>query len=157
MQVGDLRAGWSAAYMEICMTEEQVGKIPFPRFQNYLMNAVWLSAPDVWASKVVSAVCKWGFDFLRNAMIAGVLRYLADRSESLTLKIIADVAMLLLVAYCTHFVFALHLQPFHPLKNKKLARVLNALFTGLLVACFLWVVIRGIPAGIEAIAQAQTK
>jgi hypothetical protein len=101
---------------------------------------------------------KWVFDLFRNAMIAGVLKYLSDKSPtSWVLYIAAEVASLALLFYCLAYVHGWMLQPFHPMKNQRIAFWLNLIVT-LCVSFPLFLAIsKGVPTAIEAVAQGQAK
>jgi hypothetical protein len=70
-------------------------KIPLPRLQAYLSKVIlWHGETDTTISLLVRQAVKWLFDLLRNAVIAGVVKYLATKSDSWLLKIVSDVAFL---------------------------------------------------------------
>ena len=132
-------------------------KIPFPRFQNYL-KGVFKPTADAHMSFLMShSLSKWIFDLFRNAMIAGVLKYLSDRSGNWILWSASELASAALLFYCLSYVHSWMLQPFHPMKNQKVAFWLNLVAT-LCISLPLWLlVIKGVPAAIEAVAQGQAR
>ena len=128
-------------------------KIPFPRFQNYL-RGVFKPTVDAQTSFLIShTFSKWVFDLFRNAMIAGVLKYLSDRNGGWILWIASQVAFLALLMYCLSYVHSWMLTPFHFMKNQKIAFVLD-FFVTLLITLPLWF---AVPLAIEAVAQGQAK
>jgi hypothetical protein len=90
-------------------------------------------------------------------MIAGVLKYLSDRSGSWVLWIASEIAFLALLMYCLSYVNTWMLRPFHFLKNQKLGFALDAIITLLIVIPLWFGVVRGVPLAIEAVAHGQTK
>jgi hypothetical protein len=87
---------------------------------------------------------KWIFELFRNAMIAGVLKYLSDRSSSWLLWLASEIAFAALLFYCLSYVNSWMLRPFHPLKNKQIAFWLNFVVTLCFSIPFWFAVIKGV-------------
>lgn len=79
----------------------------------------------------LNAFTKGILDLLRNAVVVGGLQFLAEKSQSDLMRIIAIIGMCALFGYCTsytRFVF----RPFHALKNQKLAAALDRILDRIL-------------------------
>jgi hypothetical protein len=132
-------------------------KIPFPRLQNYL-RGVFHPTVDAHMSFLIShSVSKWVFDLFRNAMIAGILKYLSDRSGSWILWIASEIAFFALLMYCLSYANTWMLRPFHFLKNQKVGFALDALITLMIAGPIIVAVSLGVPLAIEAVAHGQAK
>jgi hypothetical protein len=83
------------------------------------------------------------------------VKYLADKSGSLSLKICAEVAFWALLAYCVAYNNTFMFRFFHPLKNQRLAFILDVIVSLVILAPLVLVVYRAIPAAVDAIAQSQ--
>jgi type IV secretory pathway VirB6-like protein len=132
------------------------------RFRSHVfslnLKGVFKPTPDASMSFLMShTFSKWVFDLFRNAMIAGVLKYLSDKSNSWILWIASEVAFAALLFYCLSYVNTWMLQPFHPMKNQRVAFWLNLCVTLLIVFPLWFAVVKGVPAAIEAIAHGRAK
>ena len=132
-------------------------KIPLQKLQAYLSGIVQFRTFDYTISEWIRAVTKWIFDLLRNAIIAGVLKYLADKSSNLYLRILAEVAFFALLAYCISYLQTWNLRPFHPMKNQKIARILDVTVYAVIFGSLFWLIAKALPAAIEAVAQGQAR
>jgi hypothetical protein len=110
---------------------------------------------EYWVAEKIQSLTKWIFDLFRNAIVAGVLNYLADKSGSLSLKIAAAVASGALLAYCITYLNIFALRLFHPLKNQRFAFFLNAAFGVAIIVPLSLMITYTILAAIDAIAQSQ--
>jgi hypothetical protein len=83
--------------------KETSGKLA--AFGRYLSGVfvVFTESGDYWAARKIQSVSKWIFDVLKNAMVANTLKFLADKSGFLILRIASDVAFLALLAYVTAY------------------------------------------------------
>src|ERR1700692_4496225 len=90
-------------------------------FRRYLSGVfvLFTDSGDYWAAGKIQSVCKWIFDVLKNAMVAGTLKYLTDKIGSLSLKICAEVAFVALLAYCAAYNNTFMFRFFHPLRNQR--------------------------------------
>jgi len=85
------------------------------------------------------SLAKWVFDFLRNLLIVGVLKYFAVKTESTAINLVADIAFLFFWVYCFSYLSIWSVYPFHFLKNKFLANLLDAT-ANIMVFIFLYLV-----------------
>lgn len=132
-------------------------KIPFPRFQAYLSKSVhWVPSEIATASRIRNLV-KWFFDLLKNAVVAGVLKYLADKTNSALLQTIASFSFCLLLAYCASYINTWHIAVFHGLQNRKLATVLDFALNFLLCLALWYAIMLGISVSIDEVAKGQLK
>ncbi len=121
-------------------------KIPFPRFQAYLRESFQWVPTEVATAARIRDLVKWFFDLLKNAVVAGVLKYLADKTGSALLRTVADFALLFLLVYCWSYVNTWHIAIFHGL-------VLNVV----LCLALWWVIMRGIAVSVDEVAKGQLK
>ena len=138
------------------MTDSQ--KIPFPRLQAYLSKVIlWHGETDTTISLFVRQVVKWLFDLLRNAVIAGVIKYLGTKSDSWLLKLVSEVAFVALLVYCLSYVQTWQLRLFHPWEPAQWARILDLVVTMLILGPVFYAIIVGVPTAIDEIAKAQAR
>src|SRR5262245_62890592 len=74
------------------------------RFENYLAGVFHPFPQERVITGAIQSVYTWFFAFLRNAVICGVLQYLADASGSVMLQVLAIIAYVALEAYCVYSV-----------------------------------------------------
>src|SRR5262245_49717410 len=123
------------------------------RFENYLEGVFHPFPQERVITGAIQSVYTWFFAFLRNAFICGVLQYLADASGSVTLKALAVVAYLALLAYCLSYVNMWVLTPFHFVKHKWVAFWLDALVTLAVLLLLGYAVWAGTSFAIDEIAK----
>src|SRR4029450_9584228 len=123
------------------------------RFENYLAGVFHPFPQERGITGAIQSVYTWVFAFLRNAVICGVLQYLADASGSVMLKALAAVAYLALLAYCLSYVNMWVLTPFHFVKHKWIAFSLDALVTVALLLSLGYAVWAGTSFAIDEIAK----
>ena len=123
------------------------------RFENYLAGVFHPFPQERVITGAIQSVYTWFFAFLRNAVICGVLQYLADASGSVMLKALAAVAYLALLAYCLSYVNMWVLTPFHFVKHKWIAFSLDALVTVALLLSLGYAVWAGTSFAIDEIAK----
>jgi hypothetical protein len=132
-------------------------KIPFPRFQAYVTESFhWVPSEVATASRIRNLV-KWFFDLLKNAVVAGVLKYLADKTNSALLHTLAGFSFTLLLAYCWSYINTWHIAVFHGLQNKKLAAALDLALNVLLCLALWYAIMLGISVSIDEVAKGQMK
>jgi hypothetical protein len=126
-------------------------------FGRYLSGVfvVFTGSSDYWYAGKVQCLSKWIFDVLKNAMVAGTLKFLADKTGFLILRIASDVAFLALLAYVTAYNNTFMFRFFHPLKNQRLAFALDAIVSMAILLPVFLVIYWAIPAAIDAIAKSQ--
>jgi hypothetical protein len=139
------------------MTEDRGKRIPFPRFQAYMAKVVVWHGVDAQTSGIVRQGVKWFFDLIRNAVIAGVLKYLAAKSGGWVLEILSEGASLALLVYCMSYIQTWHLSFFHPWVPAKWARLLDVLVSLIVFLPLFYTIVYAVPTAIEEIAKAQSK
>jgi hypothetical protein len=132
-------------------------KIPFPRLQKYLSGVIAWHPTDLATHSYVRQGVKWFFDLVKNALVAGALKFLATRSDSLLIKIASDVAFYGLLFYCVSYVQSWHLHFFHPWWPARWAKTLDLLISILVITPLFYVIAISVPSAIDEIAKAQVK
>src|SRR5215510_14456373 len=122
------------------------------RFENYLAGVFHPFPQERVITGAIQSVYTWFFAFLRNAVICGVLQYLADASGSLMLQVLAIIAYIALAAYCP-YVNMWVLTPFHFVKHKRLAFFLDAVATLAVLLSLGYAVLAGTRFAIDEIAK----
>jgi hypothetical protein len=88
--------------------------------------------PDAWVEPYVRTFCKWWLDLIRNAIIVGVLYFFAEKSGSLTLKVLSIFTFAVFFAYCLSYTRTFLVDPFHGIKNELLRFALFTIVGGLI-------------------------
>lgn len=99
------------------------------RVESYLAGAFHPIPQERVVANAIQSSCSWILSLLRNAIVCGVLQYLADASGSMTLQILAIVAYVALAAYALSYINMWVLTPFHFVKHKWLGVLLDGLTT----------------------------
>ena len=123
------------------------------RFENYLAGVFHPFPQERVITGAIQSVYTWFFAFLRNAVICGVLQYLADASGSVMLQVLAIIAYVALAAYCLSYVNMWVLTPFHFVRHKQLAFFLDALVTLAVLLSLGYAVLAGTRFAIDEIAK----
>ena len=123
------------------------------RFENYLAGVFHPFPQERVITGAIQSVYTWFFSFLRNAVICGVLQYLADASGSVMLQVLAIIAYIALAAYCLSYVNMWVLTPFHFVRHKRLAFFLDALVTLAVLLSLGYAVLAGTRFAIDEIAK----
>jgi hypothetical protein len=135
------------------MTESEPPKAP-----SYLARMVVFREDEGTVYQLnARVIVKWFFHLVRNAMIAGVLKYLADKSDSWTLKIVSDCAFFALLLYCLSYIQTWHVNVFHPWRPAKWARILDGVISAAVFGGTWYLIGHSVPNAIEEIAKAQMK
>jgi hypothetical protein len=133
-------------------------KIPLPRVQAYLSKVIWWHVGhDTVFLRSMRAFVKWFFDIVRNALIAGGLKYLATKTDSLLLKLLSEAASFALFAYCLSYVQTWQLRLLHPWWPSNWARVGDIIISLAIIGPLFYIIIQTIPVAIDEIAKAQVK
>ena len=135
------------------MTTTDAAKRLLAGFERYLAGVFHPIPEERLVTGAIQSVYNWFFPFLRNAFICGVLQYLADASGSVTLRALAVVAYLALLAYCLSYVNMWVLTPFHFVKHKWVAFWLDALVTLTVLLLLGYAVWAGTSFAIDEIAK----
>jgi hypothetical protein len=135
------------------MSYTSTAKLLSARFENYLTGVFRPIPQERIVAGMIQSFYVWFFAILRNAFICGVLRYLADKSQSPTLETLAYVAYLVLAAYCLSYINMWVLTPFHFVKYKRLGVLLDGLVTVTVLLALWYAILWGIPFAIGEIAS----
>src|SRR5262245_62586775 len=103
------------------MTATGAANVLLARFENYLAGVFHPFPQERVITGAIQSVYTWFFAFLRNAVICGVLQYLADASGSMMLQILAIIAYIAFAAYCLFYVHMWVLDAFHFVRQKTTA------------------------------------
>jgi hypothetical protein len=123
------------------------------RLESYLAGVFHPLPQERVVTGAIQSVYAWFFPFLRNAFICGVLQYLADASGSVTLQALAIVAYAALAAYCLSYINMWVLTPFHFVRHKRLAFLLDALVTLAVLLSLGYAILAGTRFAIDEIAR----
>jgi hypothetical protein len=137
------------------MTNPTGNAIRFHQFQGFLAEIMHHNPEEQVLAKVVQSSCRWIFDFLRNAVIAGGLQYFSDTTGSTTLRVLAYVAYANLVVYCLSYLIPWVFTPFDVVKTKRIGWYGNGLATMIIVGILCFVVLWVLPGTIREIANSQ--
>ncbi|HWM31017.1 MAG TPA: hypothetical protein VNO69_04880 [Methyloceanibacter sp.] len=125
-------------------------------FKAYLKQFVGPAHPnDIGTAENTQRFTKWLFDFARNVMIVGVVRYIADVTGSLSVRIIDMVLSGALIAFIFSHIQVWHLHPFGFLNNERVATALDFVVTILVSIALFSAAQITIFTAIEEIAKAQ--
>lgn len=125
-------------------------------FGLYLKSLIQPDYGEIPHAERVRSFVKFVFDFIRNLLIVGVLKYFATKTESKVIGLIAEITFLLLIVYCMSYVTVWTLRPFHPLKTNTL-RWAEAII-GFVVFVILWLVMRALlTTAVDELAKANAR
>lgn len=127
------------------------------RLRSYFRNFVKQNVlqPDIWG--ITRDVTKWGLDLVRNMVVVGALKYLANRTGAPFIKAVAEIASLFLYLYCLSYISTWTIHPFNFVTNRRVERALE------LIAAFVfsYVAIRlatfALEGAIKDLAEAQAR
>jgi hypothetical protein len=123
------------------------------RVERYLAGAFHPIPEEQVVAKAIQSSCTWIFALLRNAFICGVLQYLADASESVTLRILAIIAYVALAAYGLSYINMWVLTPFHFVKHRRLGVFLDAVIALAVFLSLSYAIFAGTRFAINEIAK----
>jgi hypothetical protein len=135
------------------MTYTSAAGLLLARFETYLAGVFHPVPQERVVTGAIQSFYGWFFPFLRNAFICGVLQYLADASGSMTLQVLAIVAYVALAAYCLSYINIWVLTPFHFVKHKRLAFLLDGLVTLAVLLSLGYAILAGTSFAIDEIAK----
>ena len=135
------------------MTYISAARLLLARFETYLAGVFHPVPQERVVTGAIQSFYGWFFPFLRNAFICGVLQYLADASGSMTLQVLAIVAYVALAAYCLSYINIWVLTPFHFVKHKRLAFLLDGLVTLAVLLSLGYAILAGTSFAIDEIAK----
>jgi hypothetical protein len=123
------------------------------RVEHYLAGVFQPIPKERIIAGIITSFYERLFAFLRNAFICGVLQYLADASGSITLQILAIVGYVAIAAYCLSNINMWVLTPFHFVRHKRLAFLLDGFVTLLVLLSLGYAILAGTRFGINEIAK----
>jgi len=135
------------------MTAISAAKPLLTRLENYLAGVFHPIPEERVVTSAIQSVYTWLFTFLRNAVLCGVLQYLADASGSVMLQILAIVAYVALTAYCLSYINIWVLTPFHFVRPKLIGTLLDGLVTLAVLLALGYAVFAGTRFAIDEIAK----
>ena len=135
------------------MTYTSAARLLLARLETYLAGVFHPIPQERVVTGAIQSFYGWFFPFLRNAFICGVLQYLADASGSMTLQVLAIVAYVALAAYCLSYINIWVLTPFHFVKHKRLAFLLDGLVTLAVLLSLGYAILAGTSFAIDEIAK----
>jgi hypothetical protein len=135
------------------MTSISIARLLLTRFETYLAGVFHPIPEERVVAGLIQSFYGWFFPFLRNAFICGVLQYLADASGSVTLQVMAIIAYVALAAYCLSYVNMWAVTPFHFVKHKPLAFLLDGLVTLAVLLSLGYAILAGTQFAIDEIAR----
>lgn len=128
------------------------------RLQTYLSGVIdRYDEPDTAFSRWFRQATKWVFDLLRNAMIVGLLKYLAPKTNNWLLEDIALLASGILLSYCISYTTTWRVTLLYPWYPANWARVMDLLVGLAFLVPLTFLIVYTVPHAIEEIAKAQTK
>ena len=115
-----------------------------------------VSAPDLWGAEKTRTFTKWWLDLMRNIIVVAVLLFLAKKSDSWPLTIIAYVSFGAVVLYCLTYTTWWFFYPLHKYEGSQWwARMLAYQFANLFSLATFWFVWLTLTKAIDAISKAQ--
>jgi len=128
------------------------------RLQTYLSGVIdRYDEPDTAFARWFRQATKWLFDLLRNAMIVGLLKYLAAKTNSGLLENIAALAFGVLLSYCLSYTNTWRITLLYPWYPANWARVMDVLVALVFLAPLTFLIVYTVPHAIEEIAKAQAR
>jgi hypothetical protein len=123
------------------------------RLESYLAGAFHPIPQERLVANAIQSSCSWILSLLRNAIVCGVLQYLADASGSMTLQILAIVAYVALAAYGLSYINMWVLTPFHFVKHRRLGVFLDAVIALAVFLSLSYAIFAGTRFAINEIAK----
>jgi hypothetical protein len=116
---------------------------------------LYVTAADRWGAEKVRAFTKWWLDLMRNVIVVAVLLYLAKKSDSWLLTIIAYASFAAVILYCLTYTTWWFFDPLHKHEGKWWVRMLTYQIANLISLTTFWFVWLAITKAIDAISGAQ--
>lgn len=114
-----------------------------------------VSAADLWGADKVRAFTKWWLDLMRNLVAVAVLLYLARKSDSWFLTIIAYASFAAVILHCLTFTTWWFFNPLHRYQGRWWRRVLIYQMANIISLASLWFVWLAVSGAVDAISKAQ--
>lgn len=128
--------------------------LPLDKFDLYIINS-FVSKNQSGFLSFYGTIVKTFFDLARNFVLTGVLCFAAGQSGSVPLYIISIIACALLFFYGFIFIMSFRFEPFHGLRNQKIARVLNAIVAVVFFVVLYYGLALGMISGVTALVGTQ--
>lgn len=103
--------------------------------KEYIEQGFVLHDSDIWVTKQIRAFAKWWLELARNAIVVTGLIYLADKSNSVTLKVFAYGTSIVLLGYCMSHLNTWSFRFVPGIKHERINRVANAAAWGVISGC----------------------
>jgi hypothetical protein len=104
--------------------------------------------------QLVRNFSQWFFELLRNFVLVGALKYFAEKSGSVILFYLHEVALVVIFLYCLSYADQWYINLFSFLENKRLGHWLNiAVNIGIAILLF-WMINRGVSVIVAEISRA---
>ena len=104
-----------------------------PGAEDYFRSLLVVQGDEYWFSRILDHAGRWFFDLLKNMLTVGPLLAIADKTDSMPLKVLGQVATGMLVVTAMAPTRGWYLDPLHPLKRAPLS-ILGAVTIKLLIA-----------------------
>jgi hypothetical protein len=101
--------------------------------EDYFRALLVVQGDEYWVSRILGGAARWFFDTLKNMLTVGLLLAIADKTGSIPLKVLGQVATGMLVVTAMVPTRGWHLDPLHPLKSEP-ARIIGMVTAKLLIA-----------------------
>ena len=117
-------------------------------------------AHDLFASsqaEILRGLTKWFFEFLRNVMILGIIKFVADQSGDPVLYGLYVLATAMLLFYILTYIHSWRLRPFAFLGDGGMAKSLDFAISGALAGLLVGLSIMALDIAVNEIAKAQAR
>jgi hypothetical protein len=111
-----------------------------------------VAAADIWGAEKVT---KWWFDLVQNFVLAAVLLYLARKSGSLPLALIAYISFAALMLYCLTYTTWWFFDPLRMYEGKRWVRMATYQIANVVSLLTFWFAWLAVTKAIDAISMAQ--
>ena len=101
--------------------------------EEYFRGLLVVQGDEYWLSWILGGAARWFFDTMKNMLTVGLLLAIADKTGSMPLKALGQVASGMLVLTAMAPVRGWYLDPLHPVKSE-LVGVLGIVTVKLLIA-----------------------
>jgi hypothetical protein len=132
-------------------------KIPFPRLQEYLKNALTQHSDDIPAILRTRAMAKWYFDVLKNLFVIGALAVLVKKTDSYYVKQLYIFSSAVLLVYCVSYLNTWSFNPFHFVERIWLRLILGLIFWLPIYVLAYWGIFVGLNAAVDVIVSGSGK
>jgi hypothetical protein len=89
------------------------------KLNKYFADAILLHESDLWAAKHGRTFIKWWLEVVRNLLVVSAFYFLAQKSDSIVLKVLANVTFLVFFGYFATWQNTFSVRFFPYIKNPK--------------------------------------